>query len=91
MCIPKGAANKKNAELFINYMTATDSALKNMDAIGYISANAAAAEAYGAELEPEDYAVQFPSDEVLARCEPFYNLPPDTLKLYDEFWGELRK
>ena len=90
MCIPKGAANKENAELFINFMTSTDVCVTNMDATGYISANGEAAAAYGEELEPEDYAVQFPQQEMLDKCEPFLNLPEATLTLYDNMWVELK-
>jgi hypothetical protein len=34
--------------------------------------------------------VQFPSDEILWRCEPFFNLPADTLALYDSLWIKLK-
>ena len=91
MCIPKGAKNKTNAEIFIDFMCATDAALANMDAIGYASANYEAAEEYADELDPEDYEVMFASDEVLANCDVFTNLPPDVLKLYDDLWVELKK
>jgi len=90
MCIPKGASNKENAEAFINFMTSTDIAMRNMDMTGYVSANAEAAELYAEDLDPEDYAIQFPSDEVLARCEPFLNLPRETLDLYSKLWGDLK-
>ena len=35
MCIPKGAANKTNAEAFINFMCTTDAGLAHCEAIGY--------------------------------------------------------
>ena len=90
MCIPKGATNKENAELFINFMTSTDVCLANMDMTGYISANGEAAAIYGEELDAEDYAVQFPEAHVLGKCEPFHNLPESTLTLYDNLWVELK-
>ena len=90
MCIPKGATNKENAELFINFMTSTDVCIANMDMTGYISANGEAAAIYGEDLEPEDYAVQFPPANILAKCEPFLNLPEATLTLYDNLWVELK-
>jgi len=90
MCIPKGATNKTNAEKFINFMTSTDVAIRNMDMTGYISLNAEAAEEFGADLDDEDYAVQFPSDAVLSRCEPFKHLPQETLDLYAQLWADLK-
>ena len=90
MCIPKGATNKENAELFINFMTSTDVCIANMDMTGYISANGEAAAIYGEDLEPEDYIVQFPPANILAKCEPFLNLPEATLTLYDNLWVELK-
>lgn len=90
MCIPKGATNKKNAELFINFMTSTDVCIANMDMTGYISANGEAAAIYGEDMDEEDYAVQFPSAVILEKCEPFLNLPDETLTLYDSLWIELK-
>ena len=90
MCVPKGAANKKNAELFINYMCSTDVSLANMDYIYYTSANKEAAEEFGAELDEEDFAVMFPDEEVLANCEIFTTLPQETLDLYDSLWVKLK-
>jgi spermidine/putrescine transport system substrate-binding protein len=90
MCVPKGAANKENAEKFINFMTGTDVSIANMDVTGYTSPNAEAAEIYGADLDAEGYAVMFPPTETLGRCEPFLNLPQETLDLYDALWVELK-
>jgi spermidine/putrescine transport system substrate-binding protein len=90
MCIPKGAANKENAEKFINFMTGTDVSAANMDMTGYASPNDEAAAIYGEELDEDGYAAMFPPDDVLARCEPFLNLPEETLSLYDSLWVELK-
>ena len=91
MCIPKGAKNKTNAEQFINFICSTDVCLANMDVTYYASANSEANEEYGADLDPEDYAIMFASDEVLANCDVFTNLPEDTLTLYSELWLDLKK
>ena len=90
MCIPKGATNKKNAELFINFMTSTDVCIANMDETGYISANGEAAAIYGEDLDEDDYAVQFPETRILEKCEPFLNLPENILAIYDSLWVELK-
>ena len=91
MCIPKGSQNKENAEAFINFMTRTDIALKNMEYIFYASANAEAAAEFAAELDPEDYAIMFASAEVLANSEVFAHLPRHILELYDQLWVELKR
>ncbi|MDR2357541.1 MAG: spermidine/putrescine ABC transporter substrate-binding protein [Oscillospiraceae bacterium] len=90
MCIPKGAANKKNAERFIDFMASTEAALRNMDVTGYVSLNREAAERRAASLSAEDAAVMFPDDSVLATCEPFLNLPQETRELYSRLWSDLR-
>lgn len=90
MCIPKGAANKKNAELFINFMCKTDISLKNMEMIGYTTANKEAANEFAQTLDEETAAIMFPSDDVLNRCQLYINLPQETLKQYDELWVKLK-
>jgi len=91
MCVPKGAANKTNAEIFINFMTRTDIAIMNMEYIFYASANAEAAAQFASELDPEDYAIVFASAEVIANSEVFYHLPRHILELYDQLWVELKR
>jgi len=91
MCVPKGAKNKTNAELFINFMCETDVCLLNMDVTCYASANFEAAEIYGEDMDPEDYEIMFASDETLDNCDVFTNLPPDVLALYDQLWVELKR
>ncbi|MDR2421451.1 MAG: spermidine/putrescine ABC transporter substrate-binding protein [Oscillospiraceae bacterium] len=90
MCVPKGAANKENAEKFINFMTSTDVCIANMDVTGYISPNEEAADLYSEGLDVEEIMVMFPSRDDLGRCEPFLNLPQETLDLYDALWAELK-
>ena len=91
MCIPRGAKNKTNAEIFINYMCSTDVCLANMDVTSYASANLEAAREFGADMDPDDYEIVFASAETLANCEVFTNLPPEILALYDQLWVELKK
>ena len=91
MCVPKGAANKTNAEIFINYMCRADIALKNMEFTCYASANSEAAAQFAEELDPEDCEIMFASDQTLAGCDVFTNLPPETLALYNQLWIELKR
>ena len=88
MCIPKGAANKANAEAFINFMCETDICLRNMEVTGYATPSA---EAY-AELdeETENNWILFPSKEILENCETYVNLPAETLELYNQYWTKLK-
>ncbi|MDR3310200.1 MAG: ABC transporter substrate-binding protein [Oscillospiraceae bacterium] len=90
MCILKGAENKANAEAFINFMCSTEIAERNQAVTGYVSANGEAAAALKAELDGDFLEVLFPSEEVLAICEPFYNLPKATRDLYVALWNQLK-
>ena len=91
MCIPKGAQNKKNAELFINFICSTDVAIANMDVTCYASANSEAARKYGEDMDPEDYEIMFASDSIRENCDIFTHLPGETLALYDQLWGQLMR
>ncbi len=90
MCIPKGAANKENAEAFINFMCRTDIAMRNVDYIWYTTTNREAAKQYAETLDPETAAVMFPPAEVLDKCQIYVNLPQNILDLYDSLWVRLK-
>lgn len=90
MCVPKGAVNKENAELFINFMCSTDIAERNADWVWYTTPNKEVASEFGSTLDTETAAVMFPSDDILSRCEIFHNLPQATLDLYDALWIKLK-
>jgi len=97
MCVLKSSQHKDEAEEWINFIASTDANLANMDYIWYASPNAEALEEYPAyyqevndeELDPELYAIMAPSEETLARCELYKNLPKATLRLYDSLWTRL--
>ena len=88
MCIPKGAENKENAEIFINYVCQADVSLQNSEYIGYTSPVSEVRDQL--ELDDEALEIMYPSDDVLERCEFFINLPAETLELYDEYWIALK-
>lgn len=90
MCVPKGAANKKNAELFIDFMCRADSSFANSMYIGYTSPVAEVRDMFEEELDEYEFGVMYPSDEVLERCEYFEHLPQDILELYNEYWVLLK-
>ena len=97
MCVLKDAPNKEEAEAWINFIASTEANLANMDYIWYASPNEEALEKYpeyyyelyGEELDPELYEIMAASEEVLARCELYTNLPAETRALYNELWIQL--
>ncbi len=97
MCVLKDAEHKEEAEAWINFICKTESCLANMDYIWYASPNREALERYpsyyeeqnGEPMDPALYEVMAAPPEVLARCEAYENLPPETLALYTDLWIEL--
>ena len=84
-CVPTGAAHKKEAELFINYMLEPDVMAKNLDVYPYNC--------------PNDEAIKVASEQY--KNNPALNLSQDTLKkavsvkdvgdtevVYDKYWSE---
>lgn len=88
MCIPKGAENKSNAEAFINFMCSTDAGLANCEEIGYSTPLISVRDALPDEVKNDPVA--YPSDEALAKCETYANLPQSVLTLYDSEWTRLK-
>lgn len=88
MCVPKGAANKANAEAFINFMCAPENMAKNIEFIGYSSPSSAARELLSDDLK--DSEIAYPDASLLANDDVFINLPQATLDLYDSEWVRLR-
>ncbi|SDZ06638.1 spermidine/putrescine transport system substrate-binding protein [Proteiniborus ethanoligenes] len=87
MVIPKTSNNKKEAEMFINYMSRPDVALKNTRYIGYSTANAETMKL----LEPDEInnEVAYPSDDVINNCEVFLD-PGEFIKEYDRIWTDVK-
>lgn len=88
MCVPKGAANKANAEAFINFMCSTEAGLANCEEIGYSTPLLSVRDALPEEIKNDPVA--YPSEEALANCETFKNLPQNILNLYDSEWLRLK-
>ena len=87
MCIPKTAQNKKEAEMFINFLLDPENAKTNAEYIGYSIPNEGALKLLDKEIT--ENPVAYPSEEVLAKCETFRDLG-DKIKLYDKAWIELK-
>lgn len=86
--IPKTCQNKKNAELFLNYVCRADIAMKNFDYVYYATPNKAVFD----QLDPatQQNETIFPSKETLDNCEFFQPLDEITNNYYTELWEALK-
>ncbi len=87
MCIPKGAKNKEAAEMYINFMCETKTALHNCEYIGYSTPQNEVSEYLDPELAENPIA--YPDEATLANTEAFIALPDDVTKLMDELWTSI--
>lgn len=85
--IPKGSKNKKEAELFINFLTRVDIAKRNTDYICYSTPNTETFKILDEEIKNDKTA--YPNGELLKKCEVFVDLG-DNIKLYDKAWTEIK-
>lgn len=87
--IPKSAANKENAEKFIDFMCRADIALMNFDFITYSTPNTAAQ----ALIEDEDIKnseIAFPDLSQYNNIETFSYLGEEADTLYNNLWKEVK-
>ena len=94
-CIPKGAANKDLAEIYINFMLSEDAAIANAEYICYASPNSAVfeSETYIEDMGEDAIAVLYPeSFDFSARYNElsYHNLDAQTLALVNNLWEELK-
>ncbi len=87
MVILKGSKNKKEAELFINFMCEPEIAFRNTDYIGYSTPHIEAKKMLDPEILNDTTA--YPTDEELANCEVFEALS-DIIQEYDRVWTEVK-
>ena len=94
-CIPKGAANKELAEIYINYMLSEEPAIANAEYIYYASPNSIVYnnEVYIDDMGEESMSVLYPEGfnfkENYERFS-YRNLDSETLKLVNSLWEELK-
>lgn len=88
MCIPKGAANKENAEAFINFMCEPEIMKANAEVTNYSLPSSAGRALLDEDMRDNPYI--YPDESVLKNTEIFINLPQDTLELYDKLWMDLK-
>lgn len=87
MVIPNTSKNKEEAELFINFMSRPEIALKNTEYIGYSTTNAETMKLLDEEIINNEVA--YPNDEILDRCEVFLDLG-EFIKEYDKIWTDVK-
>lgn len=86
--IPKTCRNKKNAELFLNYLCRADVAMENFDYVYYATPNKAVFEQLDEDVQ-NDKTI-FPDSEILDNCEFFQPLDEITTNYYTELWEALK-
>ena len=87
MCIPTTAQNKKEAEMFINFLLEPKNAKINAEYIGYSIPNTAALKLLDEEIT--NNPVAYPSEKILDKSETFIDIGKD-IKIYDRAWIELK-
>lgn len=88
LCIPKGTANKDDAEKFINFLSSKDSAFRNAEEIGYTTPNAEAKKEQAESVQNNPGA--YMPDEIMDKCEGYNYQTEDVRKLYGDLWGEIK-
>ena len=94
-CIPKGAANKELAEIYINYMLSEEPAIANAEYIYYASPNSAVyeSEVYMEDMGEEAMEILYPEDfsfHANYNKLSYHNLDSETLQLVNNLWEELK-
>jgi spermidine/putrescine-binding protein len=87
MVIPKGAKNRENAEIFIDFLCRPDIARMNCEEIWYSSPNTGAIEQLGDEYR--DNLTMNPTEDIIDRCEFFMDLGEFTA-IYNALWLEIK-
>jgi len=87
MVIPRGARNKANAEVFINFMCRPDVAEMNCNEIWYSTPNTAAVERMGEDYQ--DNLTMNPTQDIIDRCEFFNDIEDNYLIIYNTMWNEI--
>lgn len=87
MCVPKGARQKKAAEMYINFMCEPAISAANGEYIGYALPSAAAVALLDEEVRGDPVAN--PPQEIIDNAEYFNTLPQETNLLMDRLWTEL--
>lgn len=87
MVIPKGVRHKEAAEQFINFMLEPEIALANIEYICYSTPMQSVYDMLDEEVIND--GVSYPSEEVLAKCDTFVNLPDEANAYLQELWVDI--
>jgi len=85
--IPKGSKHKKEAEMFIDFLSRPDIALKNTEYIGYSSPNIETVKMLDEQTRNSD--VSYPDTAKLESSEVFLDLG-EFIREYDRIWTEIK-
>jgi len=89
MCIPTSSKNKAEAEAYINFLCRTEVAIANAEAIGYSTPHIAALA--GLDSAISGNPIFYPPAAVLDKTEVFLTLSPETNRLVDDYWNDLKR
>ena len=89
VCIPKGCANKRAAEMYINFLCEADIAYAVADYIGYSTPNESAFELLDDEVKED--GISYPDDEFLENhTTTFRNLSDEANLEMQTLWTEMK-
>ncbi|MDL2319196.1 spermidine/putrescine ABC transporter substrate-binding protein [Eubacteriales bacterium OttesenSCG-928-A19] len=83
MCVPRGAKNLENAEIFIDFMCRPDIALLNFEEIWYSTPNSGVLELLDDEILADETI--FPTQATIDTCEFFNDISQD-IQMYNRIW-----
>lgn len=89
VCIPKGAANKEAAEMYINFLCETEIAFANCGYIGYSTPHTAALELLDEDVKNDER--RYPSDAFLEeKTETFRALSDSANQYMQDLWNQIK-
>lgn len=88
VCVPASCGNYEAAMLYIDFLLETPVALANAEIIRYASPNVTV-------IDNDDYSLKgneiiYPPESTKQNAQYFHNLDPDTLKLINDLWSQLK-
>ncbi len=88
ICIPKGCEHKKEAELFINFLTDPEIMGQNLEYLGYSAPSTAAKEYMDPEIAADPIA--YPDKETLVRGQSFSSLSLEGTQEMNRLWLQVK-
>lgn len=86
--IPKTCKNKKNAELFLDFLCREDIAALNFDYVYYATPHTKVYE--NLDEETKNNTTVFPTQQTIDNCEVYTSLDREVTSLYNDLWKELK-